>query len=94
MDVFLKCDGVVLAGVTGVFFSDGPYWTEQRRFTLRQLRQLGLGKSSLEGVVIDEVEATLQSIGSQAPVIEVGTRQPAIANNGLTSRSSSELFHI
>ncbi|KAJ4434996.1 hypothetical protein ANN_23568 [Periplaneta americana] len=43
----------------GVFFSDGPFWVEQRRFTLRHLRDFGFGKKSMEGFILDEVEDTL-----------------------------------
>lgn len=54
----------------GIMFSDGPYWTEQRRFTLRELRDLGLGKSKLEGVVLDQVDATLQAMEKDGPELE------------------------
>ncbi|XP_063236602.1 methyl farnesoate epoxidase-like isoform X2 [Bacillus rossius redtenbacheri] len=32
----------------GVVFTDGPLWREQRRFSLRQLRDLGLGRTAME----------------------------------------------
>lgn len=35
--------------------TDGDLWKEQRRFTLRHLKDLGFGKSSLEGIMIDEI---------------------------------------
>ncbi|KAE8736653.1 Cytochrome P450 CYP305 [Frankliniella occidentalis] len=54
----------------GIMFSDGPYWTAQRRFTLRELRDLGLGKSKLEGVVLDEVDATLEAIERDGPELQ------------------------
>lgn len=28
----------------GIFFVDGPFWHEQRRFTLRHLRDYGFGR--------------------------------------------------
>lgn len=31
-------------GVWGIFFRDGPFWKEQRRFTLRHLRDYGFGR--------------------------------------------------
>ncbi|KAJ4434999.1 hypothetical protein ANN_23571 [Periplaneta americana] len=43
----------------GIFFSDGPFWVEQRRFTLRHLRDFGFGKKSMEGFILDEVEDIL-----------------------------------
>lgn len=54
----------------GLMFSDGPYWTEQRRFTLRELRNLGLGKSKLEGVIMDEAVATMETMQRDGPAVE------------------------
>ncbi|KAE8738123.1 Cytochrome P450 CYP305 [Frankliniella occidentalis] len=54
----------------GIMFSDGPYWTEQRRFALRELRDLGMGKSVMEGVVLDEVDATLEAVARDGPAVQ------------------------
>jgi hypothetical protein len=35
-------------GVPGVIFSHGNYWKELRRFLLRNLRDFGFGKTSME----------------------------------------------
>ena len=40
----------------GLLASTGKEWQEQRRFTMRQLRDLGFGKSSMEDAINDEVE--------------------------------------
>ncbi|XP_037036944.1 vitamin D 25-hydroxylase-like [Bradysia coprophila] len=48
--------GIVKGGMT---FSDGQEWTEQRRFTLKILKSLGFGKSSLEGSVKEECSRLL-----------------------------------
>ena len=40
----------------GIAFSEGPMWVEHRRFALRNLRDLGFGKKSLEETVLDEFE--------------------------------------
>ena len=40
----------------GVSFSQGPYWKEQRRFLLRNLRDFGFGKSEMEDTLLDEVD--------------------------------------
>ncbi|PNF20447.1 Methyl farnesoate epoxidase [Cryptotermes secundus] len=46
----------------GFFFTDGPFWVEQRRFTLRHLRDLGFGKKSLEGIILDEAEVLIKQL--------------------------------
>nr|QST15077.1 CYP370C8 protein [Diaphanosoma celebensis] len=43
----------------GITFSQGPNWTEMRRFTVRHLRDFGFGKSTLEGMVQDEISELL-----------------------------------
>ncbi|XP_069672282.1 methyl farnesoate epoxidase-like [Periplaneta americana] len=48
----------------GFFFTDGAYWVEQRRFTLRHLRDLGFGKKSLETIIVDEVEQLVRKLQS------------------------------
>ena len=42
--------------VPGVIFTQGKFWTEQRRFTLKALKDLGFGKTSMEDTIMDEVE--------------------------------------
>jgi hypothetical protein len=49
-----------------VFFSDGPFWVEQRRFTLRNLRDFGFGKQSMEGFIMEEVEDTIKQVAQKA----------------------------
>jgi len=39
---------------TGVIFSDGTEWIEQRRFTFTHLKNFGFGKNSAESVINDE----------------------------------------
>ena len=39
----------------GILFSEGHNWNEMRRFTLRNLRDFGMGKTSLEGLVQSEI---------------------------------------
>ena len=40
----------------------GPHWKTLRRFTLRALRDFGLGKTSLEDKIKDEVEIVLAEL--------------------------------
>jgi methyl farnesoate epoxidase/farnesoate epoxidase len=48
--------------VVGIFFSDGPFWVEQRRFTLHHLRDLGFGKSIMEALISEEVEDVIKEL--------------------------------
>ncbi len=41
--------------IPGVIFSSGSYWREQRRFLLKNLRDFGFGKNSMESILQDEV---------------------------------------
>ncbi|KAB7495604.1 hypothetical protein Anas_04912, partial [Armadillidium nasatum] len=40
----------------GVIASNGSHWHHNRRFLLRHLRDLGMGKSKIEGIIMREVE--------------------------------------
>lgn len=47
-------------GLFGIVASSGRLWDENRRFTMRHLRELGMGKSALEVIVIDEIADFIQ----------------------------------
>ncbi len=40
--------------LTGVIFPDGPLWREQRKFMVTTMRELGVGKRSMEEHIQDE----------------------------------------
>ncbi|XP_037072334.1 methyl farnesoate epoxidase-like [Pollicipes pollicipes] len=52
----------------GVLLNEGPSWLAQRRFALHHLRDLGLGRTSLEVIVqreIDTMVTRIDTLGSQ-----------------------------
>ncbi|XP_067013413.2 methyl farnesoate epoxidase [Anabrus simplex] len=49
----------------GIMFNDGPAWAEQRRFTLRHLKEFGFGKTSMESLIIEEVHDLLEAVGNK-----------------------------
>lgn len=38
----------------GIIFTEGTKWQEQRRFTLRHLRDFGFGRKSMEAIIAEE----------------------------------------
>ncbi len=57
---------IVMIGATfvisGVLFSSGQSWYDQRRFTLSTLRDFGFGKQNMDELIEDEVEQLLSKI--------------------------------
>lgn len=47
---------------SGLVCSEGREWNEQRKFTLRQLRDLGLGKKTTESLVLEELEELVDGL--------------------------------
>ena len=65
---FLENRGTVGKQVHGFLFSDRPIWAEQRRLTLRTLRDFGFGKAKMEELSNEEVEVfneVLKGYGGQ-----------------------------
>ncbi|XP_069696212.1 methyl farnesoate epoxidase-like [Periplaneta americana] len=56
----------------GLVFSDGPYWVEQRRFTLRHLRDFGFGKKSMERLILDQVDDIVKEMKNHS-IIQVNS---------------------
>lgn len=53
-------------GGTGVVSSNGARWHHNRRFTLRQLRDLGMGKSRLVDAVHKQAVMLVEELKKQA----------------------------
>ena len=41
---------------SGVLINEGQSWIEHRRFTLRNLREFGMGRKSMETIIQDEID--------------------------------------
>jgi len=47
----------------GILFCDGDHtWNEQRRFALRNLRDFGFGKESMEVLLINELQELISHL--------------------------------
>lgn len=62
------------AGFNGVVQTDGEKWREQRRFSLRVLRDFGFGRPLMERKIMSEVERLTQSLEKAA---DAGVLEPA-----------------
>nr|APH81377.1 cytochrome P450 CYP3036A1 [Tigriopus kingsejongensis] len=52
----------------GLMFSEGDEWLEQRRVTLRHLRDFGFGKTGMEALILNEIQELLEVMET-----EIGT---------------------
>ena len=77
----------------GILFQDGDEWLEQRRFTLRHLRDFGFGKSSMENMILDEVHELLEGMKKDAgkPVMTQNRFNIAVLNALWTITSGQRL---
>ncbi|XP_059479051.1 methyl farnesoate epoxidase-like [Neocloeon triangulifer] len=77
--------------IRGLIFSQGNLWREQRRFTLRHLRDLGFGKRSMEGLIHEEVNSLIVEVGRMA-----GTNweQSVELHNMLGASGINVLWHV
>ena len=66
----------------GIINTEGQTWTNQRRFALKELRDLGFGRKSLDTVMVEEVDGVLDDMikGQSDKVIIDNTFNIAIIN--------------
>lgn len=50
----------------GIIASEGERWEIHRRFLLRQLRDFGFGKSTMEGLIMDEANELIETYKQKA----------------------------
>ena len=82
-------------GVPGVVFSHGGFWKELRRFLLRNLRDFGFGKTSMENLFQDEVAKLCQYLSKKCdePINLSGTMNISVLN-ALWSILVGEKLHL
>ena len=79
----------------GVIFTSGPYWKELRRFMLRNLKDFGFGKSSMEQLFHDEVSKLCQTLNKKTDqtLDLAGMFNVAIVNSLWSLITSEKLDH-
>jgi len=60
--LFLERTGPGATYCRGIIISEKRHWSEQRRFVLKNLRDFGFGKSSMEGIIHEEIEEFIASL--------------------------------
>ncbi|XP_065336675.1 methyl farnesoate epoxidase-like, partial [Cloeon dipterum] len=81
----------IINKISGVFFSEGERWRNQRRFTLRHLRDFGFGRRTMDqyiqeefNVLVAEVEKlAMENPGQQETGLNLMDLLPAVAINTL-----------
>jgi hypothetical protein len=53
--------------VTGIIFTDDVFWEQQRRFSLRHMRDFGFGRrfTELEGIAQEEIQNMLDLLNGR-----------------------------
>uniref|UniRef100_A0A8C1LXN4 Cytochrome P450, family 2, subfamily N, polypeptide 13 n=1 Tax=Cyprinus carpio TaxID=7962 RepID=A0A8C1LXN4_CYPCA len=72
---------IICVRTAGLFFSNGEMWKKQRRFALSTLRNLGLGKKTVELAICEESRFLLDEIDKQ----KGGVFDPTILFNNAVS---------
>ena len=65
----------------GLLFSQGSEWKEQRRFSLRTLRDMGFGKISMEGSINLEVTKLIDALKHE--IKEISQRDGALRDQAV-----------
>ena len=82
------CVCVCARASSGLLWNDGPAWKELRRVTLMAMRDLGMGKTSVQERVQEEARALV------AEIIERGQGQdrPVTTVKGLMSKATCNVI--
>jgi methyl farnesoate epoxidase/farnesoate epoxidase len=80
----------------GIINTEGEHWEQLRRFTLRQLRDFGFGKKSMEGLIMEELKEIVEWMKSKEgfPVEDIkGKMTIAVINSLWTILSGHRYKH-
>lgn len=71
----------------GLINAQGKVWEEQRRFVIRQLRDFGFGKSSMEAVMLEEVNELIERFVAKKgePIYDIKSELSLAVVNSLWS---------
>ncbi|KAI6192360.1 (pine wood nematode) hypothetical protein [Aphelenchoides bicaudatus] len=69
---FIYYQKVLNGGCYGIFDTNGSLWQEQRRLTIRILRDFGLGKNKMQERILEEVESMFSNLNSD---IKMGIKE-------------------
>ncbi|KAF2366292.1 Cytochrome P450 [Trinorchestia longiramus] len=72
----------------GVITNEGETWAENRRFLLRQLRDLGMGKTSLEASMLEEASLLVDYLEKTC------TDRPAVMDNAINCAVINVLWQM
>jgi methyl farnesoate epoxidase/farnesoate epoxidase len=72
--------------------SNGETWEQLRRFALRQLRDFGFGKTSMEHLIVDEVKEVIEwmKVHEGEPIGEIKERMSIAVVNSLWTMMSGQ----
>lgn len=62
LQVFLDKSGPGATSTRGIITSELQIWSEQRRFTIKNLRDFGFGKASMEQIIQEEIKEFIDTI--------------------------------
>ena len=80
-------------GSPGLIFSNGHQWVELRRFTLKTLRDYGMGKSGMEELVEQDVEELCKTLEEKnGQLVDPSTIFNVPVFNGLWKLMSNETY--
>ena len=55
----------------GIIAAKGKFWQEQRRFTVKSLKDLGFGRNKLDTIIHEEVNILIEDLISRSGVGDV-----------------------